>query len=482
MRVNIVLRYIGLVLVLNGGFMALAALIALLNGVDSSFSPLLLSSFITSIVGVFPLIFVRPDSNISNKEGYFIVILAWICCCLFGMLPYLLWGDEFNMINSWFESVSGYSTTGATILSNVEALPKGLVFFRSSTAFMGGLGVVVFMLLLLPTMKNLKLRLAKVELSNLSKDNFKYRLQQTAHIILGVYVGMTALEFFLLWIAGMSPFDAINHAFSNISTCGFSTKNHSILYYDNLAIEVIITVFMYLAGLHFGLIFLAVTGHPKPFFRSPIIRFYTISLIVGIIFIAFNLLLTHDQYDNFWEALRYSSFQVVSISSTTGFATDNTSTWSAFSILILIYFSFQCACSGSTTGGIKADRIVILLKGIKTQINKLQHPNAIIPTRLGNVTQENDAVMSIAMFVLLYIIIVFVVSIILSVMDIDMLSSFTASAASMGNVGPGFGVIGSLSNYTDFPVPAKFILSVTMLLGRLEIFSFFLIFSSKGWK
>jgi trk system potassium uptake protein TrkH len=472
-----------MILVLNGAFMTLSALIAFLNEVDRSFVPLVISASLTILTGLCPLVLIRSEANISNKEGYAIVIMAWLVCCFFGMFPYLLWGGEFTPINAWFESVSGYTTTGSTILNDIEALPKGLLFFRSCTGWIGGLGVVVFMMLLLPTIKNMKSRLAKVEISHLSKDNFKYRLQQTAHIIIGVYAGLTALEFLLLWAAGMSPFDAITHAFSTISSCGFSPKNNSILFYDSTAIDIIVIVFMYMAGLHFGLIFLAVSGRHKQFFRSPVVRFYTLATLAGILCVSADLYLNQGDYTSWLKSLHHGAFQVVATASTTGFAIADMTVWPVFSILLLLYFSLQCACSGSTSGGIKADRILILFQSIKTQIKRLQHPNAVISTRLGNVTIENDIVSAVAVFILFYLIIVFAVMLFLSLFGIDMLSAFSSAVAVMGNVGPGYGEIaGSMGNYAGFPDPAKLVLSFTMLLGRLEIYGIIIIFFIRSWK
>jgi trk system potassium uptake protein TrkH len=472
-----------MILVLNGAFMAMAALVAFYTEGDTSFVPLVIGASLTIITGLCPLILIRSEATISNKEGYLIVIMAWVVCCFFGMLPYLLWGGEFDPVNAWFESVSGYTTTGATILNDIEALPKGLLFFRSCTGWIGGLGVVIFMMLLFPTIKSTKSRLVKVEVTNLSKDNLKYRLQQTAHIIIGVYAGLTALEFLLLWTAGMSPFDAITHTFSTVSSCGFSTKNNSILFYNSTMIDIIVMVFMYVAGLHFGLIFLAANGHPKQLSRSPVVRFYTLAMLIGIICVSADLYLNRSDYTSLFKAIHHGAFQVVAISSNTGFAIADTTVWPVFSVLLLLYFSFQGACSGSTSGGIKADRVLILFQSIKTHIKKLQHPNAIISTRLGNVTIENDTVSAVAVFILLYILIVFAVTLFLSLFGIDMRSAFSNTVAIMGNVGPGYGEIaGSMGNYAELPSLVKLVLSLTMLLGRLEIYGLIIIFFLRSWK
>ena len=480
MRPKVILRYIGMTLTLNGAFMLLSALIALFDQVDSAFLPLLFSGLFCSIIGLTAYRFIPPELNISNKEGYYIVICAWLSCCLFGALPYILWNGEFTVVNALFESASGYTTTGASILTNIEIIPKGLLFFRSCTAWMGGLGVVLLIMLFLPSIKNFKLRLAKVELSTLSKDNFKYRVQQTARIICMIYLCLTAVETLLLWAAGMTFFDAVNHSLCCISTCGFGTKTKSILGFDNLSIEIIMTIFMYLGSLHFGLIYSLFKGEKK-FWQSPVVRFYTYSLLCGILLITIDLIV--NKIDTNWlMAIRHSSFQVVSIASTSGFITSDTNCWPMFSTLILFFFIFQCGCSGSTAGGIKVDRVLILLKSVKAQIKKMQHPNAIIPIRFGNTHLEIETVNAVAIFIILYILIVFITTLLLTMMGIDLMSGFSAAAACMSNVGPGFGLVGASGSYNNFPDIAKILLSFVMILGRLEIYGVILIFYVRGWR
>ena len=253
MRLNVVLRYMGLMLLLNAGFMLLSACISLFNNFDTGFYPLLLSFLLTSVLGVFPLIFVPKGEQISTKEGYGIVVGSWLAACMAGMMPYMLWGGEFSLINAWFESVSGYTTTGSTILNDVEALPNGMMFWRSATHWLGGVGVVMFALVVLPASgAQNKMKLSHMELSSMAKDNYRYKTQKILHILLVVYVGLTFVQTVLLRIAGMDWFDAVNNSFSTIATGGFSTKNLSIAYYNNVWIEIIITLFMAVSGLHFG--------------------------------------------------------------------------------------------------------------------------------------------------------------------------------------------------------------------------------------
>lgn len=481
MNVSVVSRNIGIALVFNACFMFFGAFTSMIYDFDSAFSPLLLSGIITMTVGLFPLIFVRNESDIDIKEGFTIIVFSWVLSCLFGMLPYLLWGREFSLVNAWYESVSGYTTTGATILTNVEAVPKGLLLWRSSTHFLGGIGVVVFMLFVLPTVSVFRMRLSKVEISALSKENYKFKTQETIKVISYVYVGLTVIQTICLMLAGMNFFDALNHAFSTVSTGGFSTRNESIKSFHSFPIELIIMIFMYLSGLHFGLLYATIIGRTTNIFKSSVTKFYTATLLIAGFVVSADLLIT-GQLNSWSEALRQSFFQVISYASTTGFATTDTSVWPHVAILFLIYLSFQCACSGSTAGGLKSDRVLIFFKTLKAQMQKTIHPNAVIPIRVGKHIIEHEMAGSVTLFIVLYILIVFIVTVLLSIMGVNFMDAFSGSLANMSNVGPGFGSIGSLANYSAFPAVGKLLLSVEMLLGRLEIYSLLLICFIYKWR
>ncbi len=481
MNLKVITRNIGIALLLNALFMYISAIVSAIYNYDASFSPLLLSAFITSVAGGFPLIFVTKHYDINIREGFIIVVFAWVISCLFGMLPYVLYGGEFSIINSWFESVSGYTTTGSTILTNVEGVPKGLLFWRSSTHWLGGLGVVVFMLLVLPSASSFRMRLSKMEISSLSRENFRFKIKQTIRIISSVYLGLTIAETILLNIAGMDFFDAVNHSFSTVATGGFSTKNLSVMQFNSFPIELIIMFFMVLSGMHFGLLYSVIAGKPGDLFRSPVIRFYLITFIVGGLLVSLNIWLSGINL-NLGSSLRQGFFQVISIGTTTGFATADSSVWPPFAMLIIIFFLFQGACSGSTTGGIKADRIYIFFLSVKAQLKKQIHPNAIVSIKINNHSIERDVVYSINLFIALYITVVFVVAVLLTLMGINLEDSFSSSVACMGNVGPGFGSIGSLGNYSHFPTLAKLLLSIEMLLGRLEIYSIMVLFLIFRWR
>lgn len=481
MKFGLVIRYVGLIMLLNAAFMLIAAVISLFNGFDTGFYPLLLSFLITAIIGAFPLIFVPNDTNLSNKESYVVVIMAWIMSCLLGMLPYLIWGGEFTIANAWFESTSGFTTTGSTVLNDVEALPKGLLFWRASTHWIGGVGVVLFAIVILPSMGRLKTSLTSAEMSMMAKDNFRYTTKKILQIIIVVYVGLTLCETVALIAVGMDWFDALTHSFSTVATGGFSTKNLSIMYYDSLAIEMITAFFMIVSGLHMGLVYATIRGKRNNLFRSEVARFYILSLGVCTILVSASLLLNHN-YSTVGEALRYGVFQVASYTTTTGFASANDALWPPLAMIVLIYCTMQCAMAGSSAGGIKADRVLLTFKAIKARMLKLQHPNAVIRIKQNGVTQDDGMVNAAILLVVIYLISALAGTVILAAMNIDLLTGFTASITSLSNVGVGFGKISNLNNFNWMPDTAKWLLSGLMLFGRLEFFGFIHIFMLRSWK
>lgn len=481
MNIRVIARNIGIALVFNAIMMFVSVIVSVIYNFDSSFSPLFLSGVITLTTGLFPLIFIEKKSDIGIKEGFTIVVFSWLLSCIFGMLPYVLWGGEFTLMNAWFESVSGFTTTGGTILQDIEALPKGLIFWRSATHFIGGIGVVIFMLLILPSVSTFRVRLSKMEISSLSKDNYKFKTKQTVRIIATIYFGLNLVEAICLMLAGMDWFDAVNHSFSTIATGGFSTKNLSVGAFNSTAIEMIILVFMFLSGIHFGLLYSAIFDRSTKIYKSPIVRFYFFTVLFSTIAITLSLLI-NGSYSNTFEALKISAFHVVSRITTTGFAIADTSVWPSFPILILLFLSIQCACSGSTTGGIKTDRVIIFWRSFIVQMKKLLHPKAVIPVRFGEQIVENSMVSAVNLYIVVYMLIMFVGAVLLSMMGMDFMDSFSASIANIGNVGPGFGTLGSLENYSAVPGLGKFILSLQMLLGRVEIYSIFIVFFIWKWR
>ena len=481
MRVNVVIRYIGLVMQFIAAFMLLSAGVSFLNDYDSAFYPLLLSAFLTALLGLFPLIFVERVDEIKSKEGYGIVVGSWLVACIVGTFPYLIWGGEFSAINAWFESVSGFTTTGASILNDIEFLPRGLLFWRSASAWIGGIGVVMFALVILPSLGSSRHTLSNMELSTIAKDNFHYRSKVILRILIFIYVGLTLTTTLLLKYAGMSWFDAVSHAMSSCGTCGFSTKNASIAFYDSAAIEGILIASMAIASIHFGILYATITGRKNNIFRSEVVRTYIAMLLTVSVVVAISLR-AEGIYDSFAQAIRHASFQVVSLASTSGFATADTNGWTPLAMVLLIFCSVICGCAGSTSGGVKVDRLLLSTKIISNRMKLQQHPNAIIRTKVDGVVQDDKILSLVMTFIVAYVILVLLGTIAYTIFGYDLLTSFTASIACISNVGPGFGEVGSMDNYADLPVVLKLVSTALMLIGRLEIFGFIQLFYIRSWK
>ncbi|MEA2038449.1 MAG: potassium transporter TrkG [Thermodesulfobacteriota bacterium] len=479
MRPHVIIRYIGLVLLFNAIFLFVSSVISAFHS-DSAFFPLLYSAIITALFGVFPLIFVPSTTKISNREGFVIVISSWLLSCLVGSIPYILWGGEFTFTNAWFESVSGFTTTGSTILTDIEALPRGLLFWRSTTNWIGGMGIIIFVLSVLPFMGSVRMILYRTEMSSLAMDNFHYSTHRTLKILAIVYVGLTLLEAISLLFCGMDLFDSITHSFATIATGGFSPKNLSIAYYKNTSIEIVIMVFMILSGIHFALLFGCIFGNFRDIWKSSIVRYYLLALVIGITLTTLSI--HGNQFHSWTESLRLSAFQIVSLGTSSGFATTDTSIWPSFAQVLMIFFTLQCACAGSTSGGIKVDRIVILWKTIRKKIRKIQHPSAVIKVKINGAIVDDEMIEMSVVFICFYLGVVLISTLLLTGLGVDALSAFSGSAATMGNVGPAFGTVGSMSNFNHIPDAGKWILTANMLLGRLEIFALIIFFMPSSWR
>ena len=476
MNVRAISLNVGKALLVSALFMFLSIIVSMIDGRDSAFGPLLISFVITLIVGAFPFIFVKKAQVLSLNDGFLTIVLSWLLSFIFGMLPYVLWGGEFTLINAWFESVSGYTTTGATILNDIEALPRSLLFWRSSTHYIGGLGVVVFLLLVMPDASPYRLKLTNMELSSLSKEGYKYKSSKTIAVITKVYVMLTVIIFLSLWAAGMTSFDALNHAFSIAATGGFSTRTLSIGYYHSDLINIIVIFFMAISALHFGLIYaLFVTRTFKPM-NNTVVKYYFGSIIVMSIIIMLSLKF-EGGYQSWGRAAMDSTFTVVSYMTTTGFAICDNSVWPWLAGLVLIFASFQCGCSGSTTGGIKVDRVIISFKAIGNEVKRRLHPTAISQVRLSGHHLPDSTVYSVMMYIVVYFIVIFLSIIGVLLCGSEMPEAVSGVIASIGSVGPGLAEVGSMDNYSLQPAMAKFIYAFDMFLGRVEIFPILVVFS-----
>lgn len=476
MNLKAITLNVGKALLVSALFMLLSLVISVLDGVDTGFTPLLISCLLTALVGFFPFIFVKNAPAMTMKDGFVTIVLAWLLSFIFGMLPYVMWGGEFTIINAWFESVSGYTTTGATILNDIEALPKSLLFWRSSTHFIGGLGIVVFLLLVLPQASPYRMKLANMEMSSLSKDGYRYKSSKVLRIIVSVYIGFVIASFFSLWAAGMSAFDALNHAFSIAATGGFSTKNLSIAAYNSDVINYIVLFFMIICAMHFGLLYsVVVTRSFKPMNNS-VVRYYFGSIIVFSL-VMMTSLMTKGGYDSWGRAAMDSAFTVASYMSTTGFSICDNALWPSVACIVLIFVSLHCGCSGSTTGGFKIDRLVIAYKAIGHEIKRRLHPSSVSQVRMSGQNLSDSSVSAVMMFIVIYVLAIFVSIIAVMMCGTEPSTAVTGVIASIGSVGPGLGELSSMSNYAAQPVMAKFIYTFDMFLGRVEIFPVLVVMS-----
>ncbi len=476
MNVKAISLNVGKALLVSALFMAVSIIVSLIYGHDDGFGPLLISYIITTIVGAFPFIFVRKSSALSLQDGFITIVLAWILSFIFGMLPYVLYGGEFTLVNAWFESVSGYTTTGSTILNDIEALPKSLVFWRSSTHFIGGLGVVVFLLLVMPEASPYRLKLTNLELSSLSKEGYRYKSSKVVWIITSVYLVLMVSSCLSLWAAGMSFFDAVNHAFSIAATGGFSPRNLSIAYYDSDLISFVAMVFMAVSALHFGFIYAVFATRSLKPLNNSVVKYYFASIAVMSLMIMYSLL-TDGGYDSWGKALMDSTFNVVSYMSTTGFANCNNAEWPWLASIVLIFISFHCGCSGSTTGGIKIDRLLISFKAIGNEIKRRLHPSSVSQVRLSGQHLPDSTVSSVMMYIVVYVILIFISILIVMMCGADAADAVSGVIASIGSVGPGVGNLGSLDNYSSQLPLVKMVFTFDMFLGRLEIYPLLIVIS-----
>ena len=476
MNVRAISVNVGKALLVSALFMFLSIIVSIVDGRDSAFGPLMISFIITLIVGGFPFIFVKKSQSLSLNDGFLTIVLSWLLSFIFGMLPYVLWGGEFTLINAWFESVSGYTTTGSTILNDIEALPRSLIFWRSSTHYIGGLGVVVFLLLVMPDASPYRLKLTNMELSSLSKEGYRYKSTKTIAIISKVYVVLTLVFFFSLWAAGMSSFDALNHAFSLAATGGFSSRNLSIGYYQSDLINILVIVFMAISALHFGLLYAVfITRSLKPM-NNTVVKYYFGSILVMSVMIMLSLKL-QGGYESWGRAAMDSTFTVVSYMTTTGFSICDNSVWPWLAGIVLVIASFQCGCSGSTTGGLKVDRVLISFKAISNEVKRRLHPSAVSQVRLSGHHLPDSAVHSVMLYIVLYFVVIFLSIIGVLMCGAEVPEAVSGVIASVGSVGPGLAEVGSMDNYSLQPAVAKFIYAFDMFLGRVEIYPILIVIS-----
>lgn len=434
------------------------------------------SIIITLVVGLVLTFSFHPTKPLRTREGFVIVSLGWISAAIFGALPFFFNGVfDGNFIDCVFETMSGFTTTGATVLTNIEIVPKGLLFWRSLTHWLGGMGIILLAIIVFPGMGLSSTQLFRAEVPGPTKDKISPKIKNTAMILWLIYIGLTVLETTLLMFGGMDLYTALCHSFGTMATGGFSTLNTSIAGFHSLYIEMVILIFMFLAGTNFALHFFLIQGRLKEVIKNHEWRFYLSMVLIAIIAISISILRSDLGY-NFGESLRYASFQVVSIITTTGYVTANFELWPTFTKLLLILLMFAGGCAGSTAGGIKQSRILIAWKFVVEEIRKIIHPNAVFSLKIGKNQVKDHVLKNVIAFIILFIGLFSFISLFLAFRGYDIVTSFSASVATLSNIGPGLARVGAIENFAFFDNISKVVLTFSMLLGRLEFFSVLIMF------
>ena len=490
---KLIFYIIGMLLVFNGGAMIISSFVSVLFD-DGVLKEISFGAIFLIIMGTLIMTFSKNNiRQINKRDGYVIVTIGWLTMVFSGMLPYYLTGSINSFSNLFFETMSGYTTTGSTILNDIEILPKSIIFWRSMTHWLGGMGIIVLAIAILPLLGIGGMQLFSAEAPGISSDKIHPRISDTAKRLWIIYFGLTFVETILLKIAGMSFFDAINNSMSNIASGGFSSRNESIGYWNDIPlIQYIIILFMFLAGTNFVLIYFGLTGKIKKIIQDTEFKWYlslisSFAIIVTVtLYFSVDLSATdvnHPQvYGKFESSFRHALFQVVAIITTTGFVTGDFISWGPFLTMFFFGIMFLGGSSGSTSGGVKILRHLILIKNGFLEFKRSLHPNGIFPLRHNNSVVEKPIIIHVLAFFILYLILFIVGAGVLSLLGLDFVSAIGAAASSIGNVGPALGALGPISNFDSLPELGKYWCSFLMLIGRLELFTVLILFTPFFWR
>jgi trk system potassium uptake protein TrkH len=482
MRFNFkqIASFSGLLLIINGIFMFLCLPFSIYY--NEPIYPLGLSGLITLLVGGTIWFFNRKNENkeLKKKDGYLVVIVGWLTMSLFGTFPFLLSGEISNFTDAFFETISGFTTTGASVLTDIESVSKGILFWRSLTQWIGGMGIIVLAVAILPILGIGGMQLFIAEAPGLSPDKMKPRIKEVAKRLWFIYISLTMLEMVLLMFGGMGFYDAINHALTTMATGGFSTKNDSIAHFDSAYIQYVITFFMFLAGTNFTITYYGLKGKFAKAWSNEEFRNYVIIIITLSVCISFFVF--SSKWEGFEKSFRDSIFQVVSIITTTGFVSADYTAWAPFLTIIFFLLMFVGASAGSTAGGVKIIRHTLLFKNSFLEMKRQLHPSAVIPVRLNNQAVSRDITYNVLAFVMIYLLIYGVGVFLISFTGVDFDTALGAVATCLGNIGPGLGSVGPVNNFAHITPFGKWLLAALMLLGRLELFTVLMLFNPNFWK
>ena len=482
MSVKNILYILGSLLFFLGLTMLLPLVCSIYYG-EGDYKALSVSMGITSLTGLLLFYLFKPtngDLTLSHREGFIIVASGWFLAATFGSLPYLIHGVLPSFVDAFFESISGFTTTGATVIPHIEGIPHGILLWRSLTQWLGGMGIIILSIAIFPLLRVGGMQLYKAELPSPVKDKLTPRVTETARTLWIVYIIISTVEFILLLFGGMDVFNSLCHTFTTMATGGFSTSDASIAQFHSAYIDGVITLFMLIAGINFTLHYSLIVGNFRAVLTNSELRFYLGIALTAVIIVTLNLRL--HVFDEIGKCLRYSSFQVISILTTTGFTTANFSEWPSLSKIILLLLMFVGGSAGSTGGSIKCLRILLILKHSYRELYRLVHPHAVTAVKLGKRIVYPETMASIWGFFILYLAVTLVAAIILTVLGLDVMTAFSSVAATIGNVGPGFGAVNPSSTYSEIPYLGKWVLSLCMLAGRLEIYTVLILFIPEFWK
>ncbi|MBN2669210.1 MAG: TrkH family potassium uptake protein [Bacteroidales bacterium] len=480
MNFRIVLFILSRLLAIESLIISISGLVSLFYG-DIDFLYFFYSSGIALAVSILVFPFVKNTKrSLGKREGYLVVSLTWVVFSIFGALPFYISGAIPSYTDAFFETMSGFTTTGASILNDIESLSHGLLFWRSITQWLGGMGIIVMAIAILPILGIGGMQLFIAEVPGPTPDKLHPRIKGTAKRLWGIYIILTLMETLLLMLGNMDWFDALNHSFTTMATGGYSTKQMSVAYYNSPYIEYIISLFMFLAGMNFTLAFFALKLKWKKIFRNEEFKWYAIGTLLFTLIIVFFLVIQTGL--GIEPAFRQSLFQVVSILTTTGYATADYMLWPSFVVVIIFMLMFIGGSAGSTGGGPKVLRIMLLLKNSYFEFKRLIHPKAIIPVRFNKRAVDPKIIANIQAFLVVYIILFVIGTISMSAIGLDLDSSMGAVIACLGNIGPGIADVGPANNFYNIPDVGKWILSFAMLVGRLELFTVLVLFTPHYWK
>ena len=481
---RMVFRTMGALLLIEAVFMTMALFVSLWYG-EADSGVFLLSTIITLLAGVIGLLVGRrAESRMGEREGYVIVAMVWVVFSAFGLLPYYLSGQVPSLTDAWFESMSGFTTTGATIIPDLEVITHGLLFWRSLTQWIGGMGIIVLSIAILPIFGLNGMQLYAAEVSGLTYEKVSPRIADTAKMMWSIYVLLTITEVVALWLCGMNVFDAVCHSFSTIATGGFSTHNNSLEFYDSAAIHYTVTFFMFISGINFVLLIYLLRGKTRYFFKDEELRWYSVAVVIFAVLLTVGLYVARPGWSGveMERAFRDSIFTVISSMTSTGYTISDYMYWPVVAWVVIFFLMLTGACAGSTAGGIKWVRLAIIMKNGVAEFQRRIHPNAIIPVKLNEKAVPQQTINNIMAFLIFYVFIIVITVVIFCASGVNFDESIGAAVSAIGNVGISIGQFGPAGTYAAFPVVAKWVMSFVMLIGRLEIFTVLLLFTRALWR